>query len=66
MIHVCYINILQQWLIFHCAGADYGDYDYPASTGCGSGGCGGGGSGILQIFLTSISIHVITNNIDSI
>ena len=39
------------------AGADYGDYDYPASTSCGSGGCGGGGSGIL-LCLTSISIHV--------
>merc|ERR1712192_37404 len=24
--------------------AEYGDYDYPASTGCGSSGCGGGGS----------------------
>ena len=58
--------MLQQRLIFHFAGADYGDYDYPASTGCGSEGGGGGGAGDVQIFLTSISIHVITNNIDSI
>ena len=25
--------------------ADYGDYDYPSSTGCGAGGCGGGADG---------------------
>ena len=28
-----------------CSDADYGDYDYPSSTGCGAGGCGGGADG---------------------
>merc|ERR1711962_1218158 len=27
------------------ANADYGDYDYPSSTGCGAGGCGADGQG---------------------
>ena len=29
----------------YCTDADYGDYDYPSSTGCGAGGCGGGADG---------------------
>ena len=28
-----------------CSDADYGDYDYPSSTGCDASGCGGGADG---------------------